>query len=96
METCLIATPLEPESPVAANDNNDTFTWSGPNGVFGFTGQRRVAPAVGGLHYVKSNNSRCAIEPADSSDGRKSSAEEKDYDPGLERMALCHRRTHLP
>jgi hypothetical protein len=25
-------------------NNNNTFTWSGPSGVVGFTGQRRVAP----------------------------------------------------
>jgi hypothetical protein len=26
------------------HNNNNTFTWSGPSGVFGFTGQLRVAP----------------------------------------------------
>jgi hypothetical protein len=38
-----------PESRLHRNSNN-TFTWSRPNRVFGFTGQRRVAPAVGELH----------------------------------------------
>jgi hypothetical protein len=28
--------------------NNNTFTWSGPSGVFGCTGQRPIGPAVGG------------------------------------------------
>jgi hypothetical protein len=27
----------------AKNNNNNTFTWSGPRGVVGFTGQPRVA-----------------------------------------------------
>jgi hypothetical protein len=27
--------------------NNNTFTWSGPSGVIGCTGQRRLAPAAG-------------------------------------------------
>jgi hypothetical protein len=35
---------------VARGDNNNTFTWSGPNGVVGFTGQRRVAPVAGEVH----------------------------------------------
>jgi hypothetical protein len=43
-----------------ANKDN-TFTWSGPSGVFGFTGQRCVSPAIGRLHEAK--HSRCAIEP---------------------------------
>jgi hypothetical protein len=30
--------------------NNNTLTWSGPSGVVGFTGQRRIAPAIGRLH----------------------------------------------
>jgi hypothetical protein len=30
--------------------NDNTFAWSGPSGVLGFTGERRMAPAVGGLH----------------------------------------------
>jgi hypothetical protein len=30
--------------------NNNTFTWSGPNGVVGFTGQWRVTPPSGELH----------------------------------------------
>jgi hypothetical protein len=30
-----------------SSGNNNRFTGSGTNGVFGFTGQRRVAPAVG-------------------------------------------------
>jgi hypothetical protein len=72
-------------SPTAEPNNNNTFTWSGPNGLSGFTGQRRVAAAVGGLHVVKSNSSRCAIEPAESPDDNKPSAEEKDHDSGLGR-----------
>jgi hypothetical protein len=35
-----------PESNNSINNNN-TFTWSGPSGVLGCTGQRRVAPAAG-------------------------------------------------
>jgi hypothetical protein len=81
---------------VHKSHRNDKFIWSGPNGVFGFTEQPRVAPAVGGLHVVKSNSSHCVIELSESSDGRKTSAEEKGYDPGLERVASCHTRTHLP
>jgi hypothetical protein len=30
------------------NNNNNTFTWSGPSGVLDCTGQRPVGPAVGG------------------------------------------------
>jgi hypothetical protein len=30
------------------NTNTNTFTWSGPSGVLGCTGQRRVAPLYGG------------------------------------------------
>jgi hypothetical protein len=40
----------------------NTLTWSGPDGVFGFTEQRRVAPEIGRLHEAK--YSCCAIEPA--------------------------------
>jgi hypothetical protein len=31
---------------------NNTFTWSGPSGVLGCTGQRRVAPLYGGVQLV--------------------------------------------
>jgi hypothetical protein len=30
------------------NNNNNTFTWSGPSGVLGFTGQRPVGHGGGG------------------------------------------------
>jgi hypothetical protein len=53
----------------ACQKNNNTFTWSGPNGAFGSTGQRRYAPAVGGLHETQVLD--CAIEPADSVDYKK-------------------------
>jgi hypothetical protein len=50
-------------------NNNKTFTWSGPSGVLGRTGQRRVAPAAGwcmpSTHHGR-RLSRCAIEPAES------------------------------
>jgi hypothetical protein len=36
---------------------------------------------------MKPNTSRCAIEPAEMSDGKKTSAEEKDYDPGFGRVS---------
>jgi hypothetical protein len=32
------------DSTTSLNNNNNTFTWSVPSGVVGFTGQRRVAP----------------------------------------------------
>jgi hypothetical protein len=42
---------IDPDCPVEGADtftvgqnNNNPFTWSGPIGVFGFTGQQRVAP----------------------------------------------------
>jgi hypothetical protein len=34
-----------PQSSIRHSDNDNTFTWSGPSGVFGCIGQRRVAPA---------------------------------------------------
>jgi hypothetical protein len=46
-------------------DNNNTFTWSGPSGVLGCTGQRRVAPLYGGVQSSTLNwrrLPRCAIE----------------------------------
>jgi hypothetical protein len=66
--------------------NLNTVTWSGPRWVVVGTGQAPCEPA-GPL---------CAIEPAESPDGKKTSAEEKDYDPGLGRVASCHTSTHLP
>jgi hypothetical protein len=57
------------QHPINKNNNDNRFTWSGPSGVFGFTGQRRLAPAVGGPHEAKPF--RCAIEPAESSAIRK-------------------------
>jgi hypothetical protein len=51
---------------------NNTFTWSGPSGVLGCTGQRRIAPparwCMPGTHYGR-RLSRCAIEPAESPGG---------------------------
>jgi hypothetical protein len=35
-----------PEGPDSIGGNSNTFTWSGPWGVVGFTGQRRVARAI--------------------------------------------------
>jgi hypothetical protein len=46
-------------------NNNSTFTWSGPSGVLGSTGQRRIAPLYGGVQPNTLNGrrlSRCAIE----------------------------------
>jgi hypothetical protein len=50
---------------VEAANNNNTFTWSGPSGVLGCTGQRRVAPPAGGVQPNTLDGrrlSRCAIE----------------------------------
>jgi hypothetical protein len=35
------------------SDNNNTFTWSGPSGVLGCTGQRRGAPLSVVVHIVR-------------------------------------------
>jgi hypothetical protein len=56
--------------------NTNTFAWSGPSGVLGCTGQRRVAPGP--------TRPLCAIEPIESPDSKKTSAEEKDYDSVVE------------
>jgi hypothetical protein len=48
-------------------NNGNTFAWSGPSGVGGCTGQ---APEQA-THPSVSRLSRCAIEPADSMDRKK-------------------------
>jgi hypothetical protein len=62
---------------------NNAFTWSGPRGVVGRAGQ---AP-------YEQTGPLCAIEPVESSDGKKTSAEEKDYDSGFGRGTICRTRT---
>jgi hypothetical protein len=50
---------------VPLNNNNNTFTWSGPSEVLGCTGQRRGAPLYGRVQPSTLNGrrlSRCAIE----------------------------------
>jgi hypothetical protein len=39
----------EAEEGASRSNNNNTFTWSGPSGVLGCTGQRRSAPPYGGV-----------------------------------------------
>jgi hypothetical protein len=52
--------------PVRAHDNNNnTFTWSGPRGLVGCTGQARVARL--GQAPFEPTGPLCAIEPADES-----------------------------
>jgi hypothetical protein len=48
-----------------SEENNNTFTWSGPSVVLGCTGQRRGVPLYGGVQPSTQNGrrlSRCAIE----------------------------------
>jgi hypothetical protein len=70
----------------AADDNNNTFTWSGPSGVLDCTGQRRVAPAAA---WCMSSTHSLETVVSLNRQGEKTSAEEKDYDLGFGRDALC-------
>jgi hypothetical protein len=76
-------------------NNNNTFTWSVPNWEFGITGQRRVAPAVGGLHDVKSNRPLVPLNPLIWYMARKPRGE-KDYDSGFGRATIRRTHTLLP
>jgi hypothetical protein len=78
-------------------NNNNTFTWSGPSGVLGCTGQRPVAPAAGWC-MPSTQCDGCHAVPLNllNRQGVKTSAEEKDYDSGFERVAFCNTRIRLP
>jgi hypothetical protein len=73
------------------NNNNNTFTWSGPSGVLGFTGQRRIAPAAGWC-MPRRRLSRCAIEPAELPGGGKPPRRKKITTQVLEGLPLA---THV-
>jgi hypothetical protein len=74
------------------NNNKTTpFPWYGPRGVVGCTGQARVARL--GQAPFEPTGPLCAIEPAELPDGKKTSAEEKDYDSGFGRTTICRTRT---
>jgi hypothetical protein len=64
-------TPLSGRSHLAlGNNNNNTFTWSGPSGVLDCTEQRPGGPAVDWCMSMR-RLSRCAIEPAEFAGGKK-------------------------
>jgi hypothetical protein len=44
-------------------NNNNTFTWSGPSGVLGCTGQRREAPPLGGVQPSTKTSYGCHAVP---------------------------------
>jgi hypothetical protein len=81
------------------NNNNTTFTWSGPSGVFGFIGLRPVGPlvALGPAKYPYPGDG-CLAVPLNllNCQGEKTSAEEKDYDSGFGRVSTCNTRIRLP
>jgi hypothetical protein len=72
--------------PTKANNTN-TFTWSGPNGVAGFTGQPRVARSEHGAHLSQPGPLvHCAPQEPSNGLSRK----------GIGRATTCRARTLFP
>jgi hypothetical protein len=76
------------------NNNNNTFTWCGPSGVLGCTGQRPVGPAAGGCKSRR-RLSRCAIQPAESGMVRKPPQREKITTQVYGRVTTNHTQPRL-
>jgi hypothetical protein len=78
--------------------DNNTFTWSGPSGVLGCTGQRPEGRLRGGAFQVSIRSDGCHAVPLNllNLQGEKTSAEGKDYDSGFGRVATCNTRIRLP
>jgi hypothetical protein len=73
------------------------FTWPGPSWVLGCTGQRPGGPGTLGS-AAKTQGHGCHAVPLNSAESPavRTSAEDKDYDSGFGRLALCHTRIRLP